>query len=109
MIGRAWRYDRACCALSADTVAAYERDGRPRAIRFVNGFGARLAVRVALAGIVIDAVDARTSRAGSPSDLVPALASKALVVRPGILRALIQQPEYQKGAIQKGDHVASKL
>ena len=33
-MGSAWRYDRACCALSADTRAAYERDKRPKAIRF---------------------------------------------------------------------------
>jgi glutamyl-tRNA synthetase len=29
----AWRYDRACCALTAETIAAYEREGRPRAVR----------------------------------------------------------------------------
>ncbi len=33
--GGAWRYDRACCSLDAETRAAYERDGRPRAIRFL--------------------------------------------------------------------------
>ena len=32
--GSAWRYDRACCALSADEIAARERDGVARAIRF---------------------------------------------------------------------------
>ena len=32
--GTAWRYDRACCELSVDTRAAYEREKRPRAIRF---------------------------------------------------------------------------
>jgi glutamyl-tRNA synthetase len=32
--GSAWRYDRACCALSADEIAARERAGAPRAIRF---------------------------------------------------------------------------
>ena len=32
--GLAWRYDRACCALSVDTRAAHEREKRPRAIRF---------------------------------------------------------------------------
>jgi glutamyl-tRNA synthetase len=31
--GGAWRYDRTCSALSADEVAAREREGRPRAIR----------------------------------------------------------------------------
>src|SRR5512138_95714 len=29
-----WRYDRACCALTAETIAARERDRMPRAIRF---------------------------------------------------------------------------
>src|SRR5438552_13888296 len=32
--GGAWRYDRACCALSADDIAARERDRMPRAVRF---------------------------------------------------------------------------
>jgi glutamyl-tRNA synthetase len=32
--GSAWRYDRACCALSAEEIAARERDGAARAIRF---------------------------------------------------------------------------
>ncbi len=32
--GRAWRYDRTCCALTADEVAARERAATPRAIRF---------------------------------------------------------------------------
>jgi glutamyl-tRNA synthetase len=32
--GSAWRYDRACLSLTADEVAARERDRRPRAIRF---------------------------------------------------------------------------
>ena len=32
--GSAWRYDRACCALTADEIASRERDGVPRAIRF---------------------------------------------------------------------------
>jgi glutamyl-tRNA synthetase len=32
--GCAWRYDRTCCALSADDIAARERDGAARAIRF---------------------------------------------------------------------------
>ena len=32
--GGGWIYDRACCALSADQVAAYEAEGRPRAVRF---------------------------------------------------------------------------
>jgi glutamyl-tRNA synthetase len=32
--GGAWRYDRACLALTADEVAARERQKRPRAIRF---------------------------------------------------------------------------
>jgi glutamyl-tRNA synthetase len=32
--GSAWRYDRACCALSADEIAERERDGAARAIRF---------------------------------------------------------------------------
>ena len=32
--GAAWRYDRACCALSAETHAAYELEKRPKAIRF---------------------------------------------------------------------------
>jgi glutamyl-tRNA synthetase len=30
----AWRYDRACASLSADEVAANERSGKPRAVRF---------------------------------------------------------------------------
>ena len=32
--GSAWRYDRACCALTPDDIASRERDGVPRAIRF---------------------------------------------------------------------------
>jgi glutamyl-tRNA synthetase len=32
--GSAWRYDRACCTLSADEIASRKRDGVPRAIRF---------------------------------------------------------------------------
>ena len=32
--GSAWRYDRACCTLTADEIASRERDGVPRAIRF---------------------------------------------------------------------------
>jgi glutamyl-tRNA synthetase len=32
--GSAWRYDRACCALTADEIASRERDRVPRAIRF---------------------------------------------------------------------------
>jgi len=32
--GSAWRYDRVCCALDAETRARYEREQRPRAIRF---------------------------------------------------------------------------
>ncbi|MGE4054699.1 MAG: glutamate--tRNA ligase [Vicinamibacterales bacterium] len=32
--GGAWRYDRTCAALSAEDVAAREREGRPRAVRF---------------------------------------------------------------------------
>jgi glutamyl-tRNA synthetase len=32
--GGGWIYDRTCCALSADQVAAYEAQGRPRAVRF---------------------------------------------------------------------------
>jgi glutamyl-tRNA synthetase len=32
--GLTWRYDRTCCSLSAADVAARERDGTPRAIRF---------------------------------------------------------------------------
>src|SRR4051812_16898790 len=32
--GAAWRYDRACCNLTAEDVAAREREHRPRAIRF---------------------------------------------------------------------------
>jgi glutamyl-tRNA synthetase len=31
---RGWRYDRTCCALTADEIAARERDHMPRAIRF---------------------------------------------------------------------------
>jgi len=33
-VGDTWKYDRACCALGADEIAARERDRRPRAIRF---------------------------------------------------------------------------
>jgi glutamyl-tRNA synthetase len=33
-VGAAWRYDRTCCVLSAETRARYEREHRPRAIRF---------------------------------------------------------------------------
>lgn len=33
--GGAWRYDRACHSLDDETRAAYERDNRPRAIRFL--------------------------------------------------------------------------
>ena len=32
--GGAWRYDRTCCALTPDEIAARERDTMPRAIRF---------------------------------------------------------------------------
>ena len=32
--GSAWQYDRTCCRLSADDIAARERDRMPRAIRF---------------------------------------------------------------------------
>jgi glutamyl-tRNA synthetase len=32
--GSAWKYDRTCCALTADEIATRERDGMPRAIRF---------------------------------------------------------------------------
>jgi glutamyl-tRNA synthetase len=32
--GGGWRYDRTCCGLSADQIAARERAGTPRAIRF---------------------------------------------------------------------------
>lgn len=32
--GGAWRYDRTCAALSAEDVAAREREGHPRAVRF---------------------------------------------------------------------------
>ena len=32
--GSAWRYDRTCCALTAEEIAARERDRMPRAIRF---------------------------------------------------------------------------
>jgi glutamyl-tRNA synthetase len=32
--GVAWKYDRACCALTRDEIAARERDHAPRAIRF---------------------------------------------------------------------------
>jgi glutamyl-tRNA synthetase len=32
--GSAWRYDRLCCQLSSDDVAAREREGTPRAVRF---------------------------------------------------------------------------
>jgi len=31
--GGAWRYDRACCELSAETIASFERERRARAIR----------------------------------------------------------------------------
>jgi glutamyl-tRNA synthetase len=33
--GGAWRYDRICCSLDEEKRAAYERDQRPRAIRFL--------------------------------------------------------------------------
>ena len=33
--GGSWRYDRACCSLDAEKRAAYEREGRPRAVRFL--------------------------------------------------------------------------
>lgn len=32
--GEAWKYDRACLALSADAIAAHDAAGHPRAIRF---------------------------------------------------------------------------
>jgi glutamyl-tRNA synthetase len=32
--GGAWRYDRACCSLDEETREAYQRENRPRAIRF---------------------------------------------------------------------------
>jgi glutamyl-tRNA synthetase len=32
--GGAWRYDRTCCTLTGDEIAARERSGAPRAIRF---------------------------------------------------------------------------
>jgi glutamyl-tRNA synthetase len=32
--GRGWKYDRVCCALAADEIAAREQRGLPRAIRF---------------------------------------------------------------------------
>ena len=32
--GGAWRYDRACCRLTTDAIAARERDRVPRAVRF---------------------------------------------------------------------------
>jgi len=32
--GGAWRYDRTCCTLTPDEVAAREQAGRPRAVRF---------------------------------------------------------------------------
>ena len=32
--GGAWRYDRACAGLSADEIAANDRTGKPRAVRF---------------------------------------------------------------------------
>jgi glutamyl-tRNA synthetase len=32
--GAAWKYDRTCCALTGDEIAARERDRAPRAIRF---------------------------------------------------------------------------
>lgn len=32
--GSAWRYDRVCCSLDAETRARYEQEQRPRAIRF---------------------------------------------------------------------------
>ena len=31
----AWRYDRACCSLDDETLAAYEAEKRPRAVRFL--------------------------------------------------------------------------
>jgi glutamyl-tRNA synthetase len=32
--GAAWRYDRTCCRLTAEDIAAREREQRPRAVRF---------------------------------------------------------------------------
>src|SRR6185295_29055 len=32
--GSAWKYDRTCCALAGDEIAARERDRVPRAVRF---------------------------------------------------------------------------
>jgi glutamyl-tRNA synthetase len=32
--GSAWRYDRTCCTLSSDAIAARERDKTPRVVRF---------------------------------------------------------------------------
>jgi glutamyl-tRNA synthetase len=32
--GSTWRYDRTCCALTAEAIATRERDGIPRAVRF---------------------------------------------------------------------------
>jgi glutamyl-tRNA synthetase len=32
--GSAWRYDRTCCTLSPDAIAAHERDNTPRVVRF---------------------------------------------------------------------------
>jgi glutamyl-tRNA synthetase len=39
--GGGWRYDRTCAALTPDEVAAREREGRPRAVRFRVPPGAR--------------------------------------------------------------------
>lgn len=33
-VGAAWRYDRVCCDLDAETRARYQREQRPRAVRF---------------------------------------------------------------------------
>ena len=33
-VGAGWRYDRTCCRLTADEIAARERDRLPRAVRF---------------------------------------------------------------------------
>jgi glutamyl-tRNA synthetase len=33
--GGAWRYDRTCCRLTQEDIATREREGRPRAIRFL--------------------------------------------------------------------------
>src|SRR5689334_17018259 len=38
--GVGWKYDRVCCQLSADDVARFERDRRPRAVRFKVPAGA---------------------------------------------------------------------